>query len=499
MVPRLSILFNNEKEDDLRQRKEICEKRRKNVEDTLLFTRYISNVPLSKISNLPQKWEKKLILFLKFSRKCLNDKNKRVFSINSPNMIKQMSIVKQDFIQQMKKIRVIMEMQEINNQIEFNARSLKYRNIFKKIRVSNKAVVSKFPEFKERRIFIQCKSHFEDPILVKLIIDFLNQCEIIKKKPLIFCEIDSANLPYKIDDFKNQRDKFNDKYDPRDISQKFKNLIMERLRDKVKDSGIKKVKVYDFFMTEKENYPNSKIKKILEFFNLILHNKIKELTDVSISMFLEFLRKYYTCQDRDKNYLEKSVPLFVIHLLVYNDISENNDKDDNKESNSRSKTLVFEPKLSDFESTIMKTFNQIVYIINNIQDLMSLSIKIVPPPKRNVFLLDENYKVYKDALKEIEEIVSFSIRECRTIKERYKIFVGILNASEKSYIKKHIFEGKDTLNLKNCKMHLEKLYDLKKKLSEFDIEINLKMFRIITSKLNTIIKEKIEQLMKAIV
>ena len=112
-----------------------------------------------------------------------------------------MSIVKQDFIQQMKKIRVIMEMQEINNQIEFNARSLKYRNIFKKIRVSNKAVVSKFPEFKERRIFIQCKSHFEDPILVKLIIDFLNQCEIIKKKPLIFCEIDSANLPYKIDDF----------------------------------------------------------------------------------------------------------------------------------------------------------------------------------------------------------------------------------------------------------------------------------------------------------
>jgi len=108
---------------------------------------------------------------------------------------------------------------------------------------------------------------------------------------VIISDVEQNKLPYTLEEFKFERDKYNSKSESIVIAFckfKLKNLIMDKLKEETIPIGHMKVKKYDFFMVEKESYPKSRIKKVLETFNLILQNKVKEMVEISINSFMVF-------------------------------------------------------------------------------------------------------------------------------------------------------------------------------------------------------------------
>jgi hypothetical protein len=59
-VSRLSLLFKWENKDEFEYRKYLCEKRRNHVDQFILFSRYVDNVPKEIVSELCLEWEKKI-------------------------------------------------------------------------------------------------------------------------------------------------------------------------------------------------------------------------------------------------------------------------------------------------------------------------------------------------------------------------------------------------------------------------------------------------------
>ena len=54
-------------------------------------------------------------------------------------------------------------------------------------------------------------------------------------------------------------------------------LSLSKDEEKLTENEKKKTKKYDFYMVEPSQFPESRIKRVLQYFNLILFNKIKDI------------------------------------------------------------------------------------------------------------------------------------------------------------------------------------------------------------------------------
>ena len=397
-----------------------------------------------------------------------------------------------------------MEMQEKENQ-EFKTRNLKIRNYYKKVKTCERGIIKKqkHSEYVEKKSIIHQKSHFEDHKLVGVMIQFLKECEELKKVKVILNEVEQIKIPYSLEDFKTDRDKYNSKTESIVVAQclfNLKNLIMDRLKEELIPVGHLKVKKYDFFMVEKDNYPKSRIKKVLECFNLILHNKVKEMVEISINAFLKFIRTFYPCNHKDHHYSEAKKPLFKVKLITPILKKEKKEKkgDEKKE---KKEILVFEPKLTEYEASLEKAYTHIQVVTNRLQDLMSLSIKIVPLTEKKVFELKDDYEIYKKAYDELRVIFDYGRKEAKEVKKKYKIYEWLFSTTEKSYMKKTFgFEKNEIVNIDMnvVRDELLKLYNLKNEVNLLDSVTNLRIFQIQSGDLHKSIKDKVDSLMKEI-
>ncbi len=506
-VSRLSLLFFNENRGEFEYRKYLCEKRRSNVDEFLLFTRYIDNIPDELVSKLNSFWEKKILYFLKFQTRRLAQKINYIFSNSRPSFIREIKVVRQDYLRQMKKCRILLEMQVQEYEATFELRSLKIRPFYKSIKTPFSGInigKKNQREFAEKRKFLNQKSFFEDKYLTNVLVQFLKESEKLKKMKILLHEIEDNKLPLSSKEFEKVKEKYNSssEYNVTTTCQHtLRNLIMDGL------SGIeiekKKVPKYDFYMVEPSQYPNSKVKRILQYFNIILYNKLKELTNISIESFMKYFRRFSEF-DKQKSFelLEPLIPLFVTKIKINSKDDDKKKTKSHKAEETVDKLIIFDPPLGIFKDKLVSAFTHIKDVIGKINDLMSLSIKVIELTPKKIFELKDDYPPYKDAFAELNEIIELSKKQAKFIKERYSKFEKFITQSPENFVKNKIGDKSKTqtnLDIDECKKILFQLYELGKEIDESEQQIDLKMFRIQTDEIRATIKEKIRCIVNIIV
>jgi len=508
-VSRLSLLFFNENRAEFEYRKFLCEKRRSNVDEFLLFTRYIDNIPDELVSKLNSSWEKKILAFLRFQTKRLAHKYNFIFNNDNASFVREIKVIRQDYLRQMKQCRMLLEMQVQEYEATFELRSLRIRPFYKSIKTPLTGInIGKRnqKEFAEKRRFLNQKSFFEDKYLADVVVQFLKECEKLKKMKILLHKIEEDKLPLTAKEFKKVMEKHNttSEYNvTTTCAHTLRNLIMDGLM------GIeiekKKIKKYDFYMVEPAQFPGSKVKRVLQYFNLILYNKLKELINISIESFISYFRCFSEFDPKNTDCLEPKIPLFVTKIKIYSKEDSDKvkkDKSSNKAKESVDKLIIFDPPLGVFKEKLTSAFTHIKDVISKITDLMSSSIKVLELTPKKIFDLSDDYPIYQKASGELSEIIEVAKKQAKKVIERYSKFEKLLTQTPDNYVKAKIGEKTKTqtnLNIDECRDLLKNLYELGKEIDESEQEIDLKMFRIQTDEIRATIKEKIKVIVSNIV
>ena len=505
-VSRLSLLFKWENKDEFEYRKYLCEKRRNHVDQFILFSRYVDNVPKEIVSELCLEWEKKIEQRVKFTTKRLMDTFNYIFNENNPSFNRELRIVKEDYLRQMKKCRLLMEMQEPSNESKFKERSLEIRPFYKKIAVQKCAIVNRSNDFMKAFNIINKQSFFEDEKLVKtLLCGFLRTCEDMKKIDLILSNIDDHVLPLKLEDFKKIDNDHREK-----SSSSLKNICSSKLPGIIRsfedNPDTSFTLKYNYYVATKEEYDESIAKRVVIYCNLILKTKVKELIDNSIINFMNFFKKFGKCPYNTNNreilfkeigthYLESVKPLF--QTAIYLKKIENKEKKKGKIDKVK---ISFKPPLKQIKECLISSFTEIKEIISNeIKNLSGLCFKLVDIEDKKIFTLEDTYPLYKEALEELTEIIDQSINDAEEKKKEFDEFLEILEEPVELYVKNKIGDQKETnknLDVVKCTAVLDRLDELKALINSKHTDINMRLFYISTSSIKESINTRIDEIRK---
>lgn len=488
-VSRLSLLFFSEDQKEWLFRKFLCEQRRDRNDDFILFTRYIDNVPISLISALSEKTLRKIVKYLNFGTKNLANKYNKLFSNDKELMQRQLKIISQDYIRQMKKCRILMELQETSNLESFFKRNIKYKSFFPKVKTPKVGIVldskSSIP-IKTKIKKINKESFFEDPILSEVTVEFLKMCEDFKKINILIYEVEESRLPLLQNQFEEFYTKYNEKTSDT-LHSICKHNLKNKITEKLSSSNIENKKeknIFHFF--EESDYRKSKIRKILLFFNMILRTKIEELAQRSINNFLTFVRRFSPCEYDKNYYLESQTPLFTIDIKVAS-----------KEEAKDLKTIfTFTPSIDKYRSSLISSFTHVQKLVNEITDLMSSCIRPLTLEPKTVFYLDDNYPMFKNGIDEINKICDYANERAREVCDSYKDYEDLLRFSNKAFIDKKLkfreIQTEEEVHL--CGNLLNEMYWLKRNLKLMPQEINQRMFSIQTQNIQNLISDRIENI-----
>jgi hypothetical protein len=507
-VSRLSLLFFNENRQEFEYRKYLCEKRRTAVDEYILFTRYLDNIPEDIVSKLNPSWERKIFYFLKFVTKRLAGKFNYIFSNNNSSFVREIKTIRLDYLRQMKKCRIILEMQEETNELKFEERSMRIRPLFAIIKTPVTGInigKKNQRDFVEKRKYLNQKSFFEDKFLSMVQVQFLKESEKLKKMKILLNDIEENKLPMTSTDFEKIKEKYNSTSEYNVTTQcmhTLRNLIMDGLGNIELEK--KKTKKYDFYMVEPSQFPESRIKRVLQYFNLILYNKIKELINISIDSFMKYIRRFSEFDDQKRIELkEPNIPLFYTKIKVSTEVSEEKKKSKNKKNEETNEPLViFDPPLHIFKEKLISSYTHIKDVVSKILDLTSLSIKVIELPHKKIFNLTDDYLIYKNGLIELNKIIEVGKKQANEVKDRFNKFEKLLTLTPDNYVKNKIGEktkNQTNLDIDECKKLLLNLYNLGKEIDESESEINLKIYRIQTEDIKVSIKEKIKTIVQTIV
>ena len=503
-VTRLSLLFKWENKAEFEFRKYLCEKRRNHVDQFILFTRYVDNVPTEIVSTLSLEWEKKIEAKVRFSTKRLSDMFNYIFNETNASFTRELNVIKQDYLRQMKKCRLLLEMQEPINQPKFKERSLEIKPFYRVIPTKRCAIINKSPDFMRHLENINKKSFFEDEKFVKtLLCGFLKNCEDMKQLALILSNIDENLLPMKLEDFKSLDQSYFEK-----SSSNLRNMCGSKLPGIIRsfeENNDNKVKLkYDYYVATKEEYEKTLARRVVIYCNLILKTKLKELVDNSIIKFMNFFKRFgecaYSSKEKDElfskigtHYLEAYKPLFQTSILLEK-------VEGNKKKKENHVKIIFKPSLEEIKSSLLKSFTQIKDMITKeIKNICGLCFKLVDIEDKKIFVLNDDYPLYKQALDELNEIIDKSIELAENERKEYKIFMEILKDSVEGYVKSKIGDAKETkknLNVDKCTEILDRLDELTDILNSKKSEMNVRLFFIDSNQIKEDINKRIGEVRK---
>lgn len=491
-VSRLSLLFKKENPNEWKFRKFLCEERRDKNDDIILFTRYIDNVPFNLISTISENSIKKIYKYLLFDTENLAKAYNHLFSSDNPEMQKQIKIIFQDYMRQMKKCRILMELQEIKNLDSFFKRNIKYREYFPKILTpklgivdENKSGVKVSTKIKKfnKEIF------FDKTNYTELMIEFVKICEKFKKDKLLIHHIEEFRLPLTDKEFEIIYTKNNEK-----SRESLQNICKHALKHIINDK-INQKNIFHFF--DEEEYKSSKIRKILLFFNCILKSKIEELTKSSIEAYLSFIRKFIPCDYSKYHITESEIPLFKIdlefdkkNLISYTpriDLVEEEKEKDGEKSKK---------KVENYRDSLITAFTHVQKTVNEITDLMSSCIRPLTLKSKTVFNIDDNYPIFKQGLEEIHEICNYGHEKIMEVRQEYVQFEYIMKYKAEEFVKRKIKLNKISSmeDVVICGDLLKEICNLKLKLDALPTEYKLKLFLVNTKEIHLQIHKKIVEI-----
>ena len=325
----------------------------------------------------------------------------------------------------------------------------------------------------------------------------------MKQLSLILSNIDENLLPMKLEDFKSLDQSYFEK-----SSSNLRNMCGSKLPGIIRsfeENNDNKVKLkYDYYVATKEEYEKTLARRVVIYCNLILKTKLKELVDNSIIKYMNFFKRFgecaYNSKEKDElfskigtHYLEAYKPLFQTSILLEK-------VEGNKKKKENHVKIIFKPSLEEIKSSLVKSFTQIKDMITKeIKNLCGLCFKLVDIEDKKIFVLNDDYPLYKQALDELNEIIDKSIELAENERKEYKIFMEILKDSVEGYVKSKIGDAKETkknLNVDKCTEILDRLDELTDILNSKKSEMNIRLFFIDSNQIKEDINKRIGEVRK---
>ncbi|MCQ2815733.1 MAG: AAA family ATPase, partial [archaeon] len=539
-VPRLSLVFIWEVRAEFDYRKYLCEKRRTNVDQNLLFTRYVDNVPDEFVAPLTFDWQKKIETKIKYTTKNAAKRFNELFTEDQDRYQRQLGIVAQDYLRQMKMCRILTEMQEPTNANAFKGRSLELRPFFKNVPTQKKGIVNrssdmerKMAEIKDRQGPGKIATKKDDygqnlPLFLngyfakEMLTYLMHETQQMTHINLIISTLEDIPLPFKLKQFKDYFNacKSNTIDKMKKLSSKQLASFLKECDDKAKkekeannatvktigSSSKKQSKnetrsPFDFYCNSREIYEQSVGKRVVSYFNNLIRDKAKEMIDNSIVSFMNTFKIFGKCKygGTERNllyeklgthYLESRLPLFSSKLITKKISKEERHK------KIETKELEFKPSLTECKDALIEAFTEIKNRIITLTDLGPQCFRMLQfLEEKVIFELNDDYPLYKQALDELNAMIDDSITEAEKIREEYKPFLEVLELSEKQYIETKLGKSESKLlDVGKCSEILRNLREMEEQLKHKVTETDLRMFRISTLDLKQEIEKKISSL-----
>ena len=321
----------------------------------------------------------------------------------------------------------------------------------------------------------------------------------MKQLGLILSNIDDNLISMKLEDFQNLDKTYFEK-----SSSNLRNMSSSKLPGIIRSFEVnndKKTKLkYYYYVATKEEYEKTLERRVVIYCNLILKTKLKELVDNSIIKYMNFFKKFgeysYSTKCREElffkigtHYLESQKSLFQTSILLEK-VGGNKKKKEGHHIN-----IIFKPSLEEIKNNLLKPFTQIKDMVSKeIKNLSGLCSKLVDIEDKKIFVLDEDYPLYKQALEELTEIIDESLKLAEAEREEYNIFMEILKDSVEVYVKTRIGDAQETktnLNVDKCTEILDRLDELTDILNSKKSKISVRLFYIDSNKIKEEINKRV--------
>ena len=134
--------------------------------------------------------------------------------------------------------------------------------------------------------------------------------------------------------------------------------------------------------------------------------------------------------------------------------------------------------------------------------MATLCFKLVDIEDTKIYTLEDDYPLYVQAQKELNDLIDFNINEAEIKRKEYEEFTEILEESSEQFVRNNIGGEKETkknLDVVKCTQVLDKLNSLKELLNTKETEINLRLFRVSTEEIKKNINDKISEITKIMI
>lgn len=433
-VTRLSLLFYAEDPGMFRERVNLCKTRLKNCFAELAFTKEVDKVKHDAVSTLSKERRES------FMRKCIQESDRFEQNAIYRTFSDLMRVVQEEYIRQMKKCIIQQEMHDPAN-------FAKYINLKVPIRLSKYTypyfgVVSskKYNYMKYKsRIF---NAHWcSDADIAELTAIFSKKSLEFVQKRYMNTERETLRLPLQLDEMKKEQSAHCDSIS-KNMQIQWREFLVSEIRRKLRET-------HNIFESDIEKYSMSRLKNIIQRFELILNNFMREFSDLSIKDWVNFIRSF-TVPKTEKGELWDlssdallSVKLEILKPAAKNDkkkpkVAKKTDEDGEEqepEEDDTSKRIRYKPNLKECEDFMLGCLEQMRNTTNDFLCLEKDLVTFLNLKDKASFDLNSEFPWLIEARSQIQAMFKENQAAPQALLEQFKKYEYILNVDKKRLIK----------------------------------------------------------------
>lgn len=429
LVTRLSLLFFAEDPVAFRQRVNLCKTRLKNCRAEIAFTREVDKVKHNAVSTLSKTRRES------FMRKCIHETDRFEQNAIYRTFSSLMRVVQEEYIRQMKKCLIMQEMQDPS--IFFKFMALKVPIRINKYTYPYFGVVSSkqysYLKFK-KQIY---KAHWcSDADVAELTAIFSKKSLEFMEKRYMNTQRDQLRLPLRLEDMKKEQSAHCDSIS-KNMQIQWREYLVSEIRRKLRET-------HNIFESDKQNYVESRLNSIIQRFELILNNFMREFSHLSIRDWVEFIKSFTVPKlDQGELWPLSAQALLSVKLEIIKPSKKANTKKKvtktknedgvevpdgaEAEEDENSKRIRYKPNLKECEDFMIDCLEQMRKTTNEFLCLEKDLVTFLNLPDKSSFDLNPDFVWIQEAKAQIQSMFSDNQVAPNELLDKYKKYEYILN------------------------------------------------------------------------
>jgi len=435
LVTRLSLLFYAEDPAQFRTRVNLCKTRLKNCMAEIAFTKEVDKVKHDAVSTLSKERRES------FMRKCIQESDRFEQNAIYRTFSELMRVVQEEYIRQMKKCLVLGEMQDPANFAKFMAAKVpirinKYTYPYFGVVASKKYNYMKF----KSRIY---NAHWcSDSDVAELTSIFSKKSLEFIQKRYMNTKREQLRLPLQLEEMKKEQSAHCDSVS-KNMQIQWREFLVSEIRRKLRET-------HNIFESDLHSYNQSRLKNIIQRFELILNNFMREFSDLSIRDWVAFIKSFTVPKlDQGELWDLSKEALLSVRLEIMKPVAAKDDKrkkktvrkteeaegDGEHEDEENAKRIRYKPNLKECEDFMIDCLEQMRKTTNDFLCLEKDLVTFLNLSDKSSFELSADFVWIQTAKAQIQKIFQENQVAPTELLNEYKKYEYILNVDKKKMIK----------------------------------------------------------------